>query len=278
MFYSILDLHFLRCVARGAAVNDAGAQLSADGSLLAVTCYAGTAGSAVASSADRLIYTLDSAASQTETRVTTQNLIFTALPQSGTLWIGSSGPGLMTAPIGSTNQQSPNLINTGSMDNVYDMQVFDGVHYIGQTANQQSFVVGTVPPFPTTGPVSPTSIISPANWRSGKFFVYSDTVIYVANRATSGISKFVKSGDVWSQTATRSLAQVPNGVWAALDNNNIVVVYFTTTRGVYKMTDNGNFGPHSAVFAPFANAYVHDISGVPSGSRKLAIKWFISHP
>lgn len=81
----------LSCIVRGGTgtnggILEAGAQLSADGTILAVPCYSGTAGTNVANSAARYVYTLDSTGAATLTSMSLNGrTLYSALAYSSTV-------------------------------------------------------------------------------------------------------------------------------------------------------------------------------------------------
>jgi hypothetical protein len=103
-----------RCIVRGGTgtnggILEAGAQLSADGTILAVPCYSGTAGTNVANSAARYVYTLDSTGAATLTSMSLNGrTLYSALAYSSTVWIG----GLRITEVSSCNDALKNADET----------------------------------------------------------------------------------------------------------------------------------------------------------------------
>ncbi len=237
---------------------------------MAVPCYTGTAGVAIANGAARLVYTMTNSATPSLTTLTSGlngRWIHTALANSGKLWIGASQR-LLTATLTSSSATTTLTLPAGVAE-IYDMQVYNGVQFYSQTTADTPFVIGTSTSYPASAPTI-TSIIAPTNWRAGKFYVYSDTMVYVCDRrsATPGIARYEKSGGVWSSTGYKQLATtiVPNGILVKLENG-VKTIYLTTATGVVKLEDTGSTGINGAspttVFS-LTNALVHDISFAPS--------------
>ncbi len=246
---------------------EGGAQLSEDGTILAVPCYAGTAGSTISNTASRYVYTVDGSGTVTTTTFSLNNQnLYTALPYSGNVWAAGAGR-LVKVPIGSTGATVTNILG-GSVTDVYDMQVLNGVQYYSQYSTTSPYAIGTSTPYPSSS-VTPSSIIAPtSNWKGGKFFVFSDTVIYATNRVdvtNAAIVKFTKSGGTWSQAASKSITVLPNGIFVRLESGS-TVIYFNSATRIFRLVDSGtptiNTGSPTTIANP-SNVLIHDLSLVP---------------
>lgn len=173
---------------------------------------------------------------------------------------------MVTTTLGSTGTSPSNILG-GTVADVYDMQVFNGVHYFSQTSSNTPYTIGVLTtPYPTAA-ATPTAIIT-TTWTAGRFFVYSDTVIYAFGTAPGSIriGRFTKSSGTWSVTGSKSISATPTGIMANLEGGSPVIYYTTATR-IWKLTDAGTANINSNAptqVLSLTNVNVHDISMVPS--------------